>query len=531
MTNAIAHGAADSRVHHDLHLAPERPRPAWLVLVSAAVVFSVLSLAAAFTSDGFLEGDAGTHYLFARHAFAEPDLFFSVWGRPLCTGLYAIPATLGARIGVREMSLFLALVTAFGAYFIARGQKLRAAPLALLFTLAQPLVFLHSFSELTELPFAAVFALGFLAFQRRCWGLMAILIGILPLGRPEGFGLVLMAAFALLYYRRYLWAPLLGLPVLAWDIGGWLTNGRPGHWYLWLKSSWPYSQHSAYVPGALGHFVGELPMLVGPFIFPALWLGIWQCIRAAKRPPLDHQRICQWLIVLIPAGVLAVHSFLYRFGLMASNGELRYLMVASPLWAILCAQGWEWAFSHFHFRQMYAWAALAAVAPGLANIGYRVLPLTMSADWVAARDVVQWYKSKPAVQHDYPLVMCAHPALEYYLDFAPGDRQRELTWSTELIKARPPGVLVYWDPIYGLFNSDQTRIVPLSMLLENGWVNDPVAERDARVNTLGFKKGDAFAVNESHIFISPVTQDGRKVPTTQRSDGTTTWLEVDRPAR
>ena len=60
---------------------------------------------------------------------------------------------------------------------------------------AQPLVFLHSFSELTELPFAALLALAFWAYQRRRFALLAVLISLSPLTRPEGRGAVLICGY------------------------------------------------------------------------------------------------------------------------------------------------------------------------------------------------------------------------------------------------------------------------------------------------------------------------------------------------
>src|SRR3954470_13538975 len=116
----------------------------------AAVVFSSLSIYESFASPGFLEADSCTHYLYARFALREPHYLVNVWGRPLVTGLYALPAHLAGRFGVHLTSLALALTCAAAAYLIAAGQRYRWPALALLFTLAQPLVFLHSFSELTE---------------------------------------------------------------------------------------------------------------------------------------------------------------------------------------------------------------------------------------------------------------------------------------------------------------------------------------------------------------------------------------------
>src|SRR5690348_3079755 len=125
------------------------------------------------------------------------------------------------------MSLAMALVCAAAAYFVAKGQRYRWPALAVIFTLCQPLVFLHSFSELTELPFAAVIAVAFLAYQRRRFLLMTILVANSPLARPEGFGFIALAAVALVAHRRWWWLIVLPIPLLAWDYVGWRVFGRP----------------------------------------------------------------------------------------------------------------------------------------------------------------------------------------------------------------------------------------------------------------------------------------------------------------
>src|SRR3954469_23406447 len=172
-------------------------RAAW----AAVLVFSVLSLACAIASDGFLTADALSHYLYAKYALHDPTLLVDVWGRPLVTGLYALPAHFAGRLGVRITSLLVAVVCAFTAGRIARDQGVRPV-VALLFTLAQPLVFLNSFAEMTELPFAALAGLAFLAYQARWWWLAAALAALLPLTRPEGFEFVALAAVGLLANRK-----------------------------------------------------------------------------------------------------------------------------------------------------------------------------------------------------------------------------------------------------------------------------------------------------------------------------------------
>src|SRR5215218_2895177 len=195
------------------------PRDWWSIVI-AIFTFTVLSLAVSITSDGFLEADGCTHYQYAKFAFSEPHYLINIWGRPVCTALYALPAQIGGRFAVRCTSLLLAIALSFVSYAIARKLKIRRPELAVIFTLAQPLVFLHSFAELTELPFALLLGLAFLAFQHKRWLAFAIIESILPLSRPEGFGFVILAAIALLAGRRWWWIIVLPIPVLIWSFVG-----------------------------------------------------------------------------------------------------------------------------------------------------------------------------------------------------------------------------------------------------------------------------------------------------------------------
>ncbi|HMB95766.1 MAG TPA: hypothetical protein VKK61_06980, partial [Tepidisphaeraceae bacterium] len=200
-------------------LTARRDSDFWPIILAIAI-FALFSIWAAITSVGFLEADSCTHYLYARFALQDTSLLVNVWGRPICTALYAIPATLFGRLGVRFTSLLVAIACGLIAYRIAKNQGYRWPSLALIFTLAQPLVFLHSFTELTELPFALMLALGFLAYQKRQWLAMTILIGFTPLARPEGFAFVALAALALIAHRRWWWLVVLPMPLVLWNHAG-----------------------------------------------------------------------------------------------------------------------------------------------------------------------------------------------------------------------------------------------------------------------------------------------------------------------
>ena len=111
---------------------------------------------------------------------------------------------------------------------------------------------------------------------------MAIFAAIAPLGRPEGFVFIVLAAAALLAHRKWLATAILPLGLIAWSIAGHLLTGpadRP--WWHWLMDHWPYESGSEYPRGPLLYFAGVLPMVVGPFALPAMWIGMWRSFASA----------------------------------------------------------------------------------------------------------------------------------------------------------------------------------------------------------------------------------------------------------
>ena len=448
-------------------------------MLLAIGIFATLSVAGAIASHGFLEADSCTHYLYARGALANPALIVNVWGRPVCTALYAIPAHLGGRLGVRFTSLMAAVGIALIARLVAAGQGWRLPGLALICTLAQPLVFLHSFSELTELPFALLLALAFWAYQRKRWFWLSAVAGLLPLSRPEGFGFVVLAGAALVCHRRAWWLPVLAIPLLGWDLSGWVLYGRPGPWWHWLIDNWPYAETSLYDRGSLLHFVGLLPAVTSPLIFPATLVGICLCL-APMRPSVaaawnaltssNHRRRCEVLIAVLPLIILVGHSLLYWRGKMASNGEVRYMLVVAVFWGLLAGRGWAATFDRMRWPYPTRWLGVAALLPILLNGFWNVVPIRSQPDWIEADKIATWYVTANQEQL-YPHLIVAHPGIVYELD------RRNVVghlidWRRPTIDKAIPGCLMIWDPIYGVYNSDASRSIPqaqLSGLLTHGW--------------------------------------------------------------
>jgi hypothetical protein len=469
-------------------LRPEKaPRAIWI----AAGIFACLSILAAVTSKGFLEADACTHYLLARFGLQRPHLLVSVWNRPLFMLIYTVPATLGGLLGARLTSLTLALVCAWSGWRIAAKLGFRWPEFAFVFVLAQPLLFLHSFSEMTELPFAAAIGLAFLAYLHRRWGWMSLLVAVSPLCRPEGFGMMLLAAMALLGHRQWKWLAVLPSALLSWTMVGWLMWGRPdyGHGVLnflhWLPSQWPYSAASMYEPGPLlfwkkqatgawtSSFLIRLPTLVGPLVFPFVLMGTWLTLSGWRKKMMSHEGQAEIAVTLLPWGILAGHSLLWWRGLMASNGELRYLIVTAPMWGVLAGRGFAACDLSIKVGKRVLGpaviAGILALLPAVGNFRFHVVPLRPYADDRLGEDVARWYRSVPALQEQYPKIIGSHPSLYLYMDICPGDKKRSLVGDKETVKKSPAGTVLVWDEVNGPHNADANMCITREEIESSGW--------------------------------------------------------------
>ena len=169
--------------------------------------------------------------------------------------------------------------------------------------------------------------------------------------------------------------------------------------------------------------------------------------------------------------ILLGHSVLYALGKMASNGEVRYMLVVAPFWGLLSAKGWEWIWATLEWRWPLRAAGVAALLPILANSYWGVVPLTLYTDWTEAREIVKWYESS-SISKQYPRLSTGHQALYYFMEIPGNDSERGLDFRRDTLLPSPtPGVLIVWDPVYAMFNSDARRKVPLDDLIAAGWID------------------------------------------------------------
>jgi len=74
------------------------------------------------------------------------------------------------------------------------------------------------------------------------------------------------------------------------------------------------------------------------------------------------------------------------------------------------------------------------------------------------------------------VLMLSHPAIFYFMDSGPGETVDGVEWKESTLAQKPPGTLMVWDPIYGVFNSDVARSITLGEIEEAGWVRESLPE-------------------------------------------------------
>jgi hypothetical protein len=328
-------------------------RHARLWLWAVALGLAVLYLGESFLARGVYNDDDIGHYLMARDAPRDPALYLNVWGRPLFTLVYSLPAQFGfdaVRRSTALVTVATAIVTGLG------GTRLGVpAPLGAALFGTMPFVLLLSYSSLTEPLAALVIAASLWAWLARRRGLALCGLGLLPLARLElavlAIPLGLLAAAQLRGWRR-LYGLLPGAFLVLWAAIGAMATGD----LAWLPHQVLGEGENLYGQTGFWHYPQGLIHVVGPVVFLFLLVDLGERIRARR---VD-------LVALLPASVLGLYIvFSWKLSVGHAAGFLRHLVAASPAFALSAARGLESALHDSRARR----GALAILAAGTVVIG------------------------------------------------------------------------------------------------------------------------------------------------------------------
>lgn len=299
---------------------PSDSRRAWLVLGVGLLV----SVVCAVLSDGVYHEDDLVHLQMAEWALRDPRYLLDQWGRPGFTLLYVLPAQFGW-LAARIFTGVLVAATGWLTFRLAQGLGLPSAWTAPLLLWLQPLYFTLSYTTLTETAAALYLTGAMVAWQRGAPALSAGLISLLALTRHEA--MVLLAVWAVLLWLRrapaIAWLSLVAAPVLHNVLAFVFLHRAPLLSFLDPKPTNAYGS---------GHWFTMVRLAQDAFS-PVLLL-----LAAAGTLALMRRRDGRgWWTLGV--GWIVLQTVLFKFGLFASGGYARFLVVVSPVVALAAAFG------------------------------------------------------------------------------------------------------------------------------------------------------------------------------------------------
>ncbi len=297
------------------------------VLGALAVALFAVYAGEGLAARGVYNDDDIGHYLVARDAPWRPALFLDVWGRPLFTLVYALPA----QFGFAAVRLTTAVIMALGVFAtgLAGARIGIPAPIAGGLFGTMPFVLLLSYSSLTEPLCALVVAAALWAWLAGRPALALVLTGLVPLARLE---LSIVAGLCGLAWilgtsgSRRLLGLLTGTGVLAWALAGAIAYGEP----LWLASQVFTGGENLYGQTGFWHYIRGLIFIIGPIAFLFLLVDL---IESIARRRLD-------LLTVLPGLVLFLYVlFSWKLSIGHAAGFLRHMVAPAPLFALAAGRG------------------------------------------------------------------------------------------------------------------------------------------------------------------------------------------------
>jgi len=269
-------------------------------------------------------GDSFAHFLIAKYSWKHAYLFFDHWGKPLFTILASPFAQFGLQ-GIVWFNVLCGIVSTYTTYQILKQEKLPGiAAMALLLT---PYFASIHVSGLTEPLFTTILIALIYMHLRKAWVWAALLAGSLLFVRTEGVLFAGLLGLQLLFQKQYRALLCLFLPFVVFSLAG--SPFYKGN-VFWFTNEVPYAVQSFYEQGSLLHFVTQSDIIFGlPLLIFGL-LGIGFTLFYKQK----YQRYILPLVVY-PLVYFVFHSALFGFGLGASAGLKRVMIVLTPALCVL----------------------------------------------------------------------------------------------------------------------------------------------------------------------------------------------------
>jgi hypothetical protein len=409
-----------------------------------AAAFAICTCLVILYPDSYQQ-DGGTHFLYARDSWREPWRLVDVWGRPLFTALYAIPALAGYPFA-KMLTVLICVATAYQTWRLAIAYGFERPALAIPLLFLQTSFLLLSSETMTEPLFALVFVIALRLRRAHLDAASAVMASLLPLARPEGFFLDALWALWMLLpndgarssLRRARSIAALGAGVLVWWLLALAITRDP----LFILHNWPHNwspTEAAYGHGKAFDYIRRSAEILNAWYLAPFALGLVLLIARRRASDLTTS-------VLL---LLVVHSTLWTFGLFGSAGYPRYFVCVAPASALIALVGWNEiaAWITRLSRALYVTLATIVLACALQSALRYVDDQPWSRDAWAIDEMV---RAVPGIPVDHLIAsqtdMCIR--LRCRNDgWFPLDADSAATMAR--LRATGPGTVVFWDADIG----------------------------------------------------------------------------------
>lgn len=419
-----------------------------------------------------LEGgmDSYNHYLIAKNSWQHPNLLLDYWGKPIYN-LIASPFAQIGITGVIILNIICLLGSAFLVHAIARQLYLNYAWLAFILTLLSPIFLDNTISSLTE-PLCALLVtltIYFLIKKRVIAG--ALIAGLLPFARSEGF-IILGVVFLFLLFKKANWKVYLALFAGSFFFNtlGWVVTGEP----FWIITQNPYinfelSGRNVCGSGSISHYLWAGHYTFGLFTCALMVVGVSYFL-SNEYKTFPKLNLNLWLIFLSFGLYFAAHAFIWWKGMMGSCGYVRVMTVIAPLASILAliALNFLLAIVKRFSKRNYETISYVLLSFVVINAFYvpnryysYKYPLQISEEQQQYVKLADWYALQ---DFEDRTKLYLYPYFSLIADIDPYNQQEHLDLWKSSLEFTKKGDILIWDSHFGPNESnlplDSLRLKP-----------------------------------------------------------------------
>ncbi|MEO8879814.1 MAG: hypothetical protein ABI446_05410 [Gemmatimonadaceae bacterium] len=422
----------------------------WLAFFSAVAIALVMVYPDSSSADG------GTHFLEAQWAWrsGHHSLLVDVWGRPLFTLIYSLPAALGYR-AAKLFTVGVSLAAAWQCWRVAMLLRFERPALVIPLLFLQPTFLGVAPETMTEPLFGLVLIVALRLHLEGRIRAGAVLASLLPLARPEGPFLVALWGVWIVvdsrlsgaWWRRIPSTFPLATGMVVWWLAALAITRDP----LWIRHNAPWTLTSATAShGSFWLYWNMRWEILGP--------QLWRVFVVGMAALLIRRRALQ-----LPSLVLVIfllHSTMWAKGLMNTEGFPRYITCTAPAIALITLAGWNvlagalsWMLEQIGAARVRQPVIALLTALVLLRSGWYALTYVdgqegSRASW-AIDDSYQWFLAHPRPVRE---LAWSRPYVPILFGWDPwetlhwtSDRQHNLS----LMHGAPPGTLLFWDDATG----------------------------------------------------------------------------------